>query len=238
MKLSTKVAGSLVLTKLAVHYGPSVASIWPIALRYSPALAGFGSPDSVALTFDDGPDPISTPLFLDELRRLGVPATFFLLGEMVDRYPYVARSIKDEGHDIALHGYYHRNHLRRSSRSIRYDFARGKAAIEDATGVTPAFVRPPYGVITRGTLNAAHTLGLRVVLWGTWGRDWRAAATPHSVLADVRSRLKPGVTILLHDSDCTSAPGAFHSSLGALPQIVALARQEHWSPSPLSTHGL
>ncbi len=238
MKLSTKVASSLVLTKAAVHYGPSVASIFTIAARFSPALAGYGSPNSIALTFDDGPDPISTPLFLSELKRLEVPATFFLLGEMVDRHPYVARAIRDAGHEIGMHGYYHRNHLRRSSRSIRYDFERAKSTIEDATGTTPAFVRPPYGVITRATLNTAHNLGLRVVLWGTWGRDWRAGATPTSVVADVRSRMAPGVTVLLHDSDCTSAPGAFHSSLGALEQIVLLARHEGWTPSTLATHGV
>ncbi|MHB8190263.1 MAG: polysaccharide deacetylase family protein [Ferrimicrobium sp.] len=223
--------------KIGSHFGPSLLSFWTIAPHCAPWLTGQGAPGSVAITFDDGPDPISTPLFLEALESLDARATFFMLGEAVDRYPWVARAVRDAGHEIGVHGYWHSNHLLRSSRSVRYDLQRALEAIDRATGVRPAFFRPPYGTITRATSAAAHAEGLRLVLWGTWGRDWRKAATGVSVLNDVRYRFRPGVTVLLHDSDATSAPGSFRSTLAALPEVVALARAQSLTLVPMSDHG-
>ena len=224
--------------KASVYYAPFLKYNWITAPTFAPWLLGFGRPDSVALTFDDGPDPISTPKVLKALEDHGVTATFFLLGEMVERHPQIAREILAHGHELGLHGFYHKSHLRRSTRSLRYDLGRSIAAIEAATGVRPAFFRPPYGIITRGTLVAAHAHSLRTVLWGTWGKDWRRRTTSVSLLADVRSRFKPGVTILLHDSDCTSYPGSFQPTIKAIPQLANLVRSEGLAFSTLSRHGI
>ena len=82
-------------------------------MRVAPSLAGIGRPDHVALTFDDGPDPASTPLFLTELDRLGWKATFFLLGCMVRQAPSLAAELVAASHEVAVHGDRHDSHLRR-----------------------------------------------------------------------------------------------------------------------------
>jgi peptidoglycan/xylan/chitin deacetylase (PgdA/CDA1 family) len=157
---------------------------------------------------------------------------------MVDRQPELTRELVERGHEVGTHGYWHKNHLLRSSRSVRYDLARAIGSIETATGSRPTWYRPPYGVITRADIVAAHTEGLRLVLWGTWGRDWRRQASSASVMADLRSRFRPGVTILLHDSDCTSYPGSFHATLGALPQLIDLVNSQNLRFATLSKHGI
>ncbi len=190
----------------------------------------------MALTFDDGPDPSSTPAFLRVLDQLGWQATFFMLGSMAERHASLAAEVAAAGHEVALHGHTHRNQLSLSPRAVTADLARGLHAVRDATGVEPAWHRPPYGVISGAGLLAARRSGLQIVLWSAWGRDWRAAATPRSVVADVEAGLCPGATVLLHDSDCTSAPGAWRSALGALPLLAESFALRHWSVGPLRDH--
>jgi hypothetical protein len=79
---------------------------------------------------------------------------------------------------------------------------------------------------------------VRTVLWTAWGRDWTATATPGSVTAEVARGLRPGGTVLLHDSDCTSAPGAWRSALGALPRLAELFAAHHLTIGPLGDHGV
>ncbi len=227
-------AGALVV----VHGLPGVTSIPPVGRRIAPRLAGIGRPDHVALTFDDGPDPASTPRFLDLLDDERVSATFFLLGSLVRLAPELAAEIRGRGHEIALHGHTHRCHLVRSPRDTYDDLARGTAAVAAATGHRPRWFRPPYGVLTAATLIAAHRLGLTPVLWSTWGRDWTARATPASIERRVRSSLAGGATILLHDSDSTSAPGSWRNTLDAVPGIVEHCRARGWRVGPLGGHGL
>ncbi len=74
------------------------------------------------------------------------------------------------------------------------------------------------------------------MLWTAWGRDWRAAATPDSVLATLRPDLGRGATVLLHDSDCTSAPGAWRAALGALPLLADELAARRLAVGPLGPH--
>ena len=203
-----------------VHAAPALGGVSPIGVRFTPGLVGVGRPGHVALTFDDGPDAASTPRFLDVLDALGWHATFFMLGEMTRRDPGVARAVADAGHEIAVHGDVHGNMLRRTPRHAADDIARAVDSVADATGVTPRWFRPPFGISSYASLRAARELGMTTVLWTTWGRDWRREATPASVVADVTRRYVDGGTVLLHDSDCTSYPGSWHSALGALPRLA------------------
>jgi peptidoglycan/xylan/chitin deacetylase (PgdA/CDA1 family) len=221
---------------LAAHAAPSVTSVGPLRRRWLPGLSGTGAHGRVALTFDDGPDPASTPAFLDVLDDLGWSATFFMLGSMVRRAPDLAAQVVAAGHEVAVHGDQHRSHLWRSPRDVATDLQRATTAIVEATGRRPVWFRPPYGVLSAGSLVAARRLGLRTVLWTAWGRDWRAAATPDTVVADVDRHLGPGGTVLLHDSDCTSAPGAWRSALGALPALAERFAALDLRPGPLSEH--
>ncbi len=221
---------------IAAHAAPSVTTVARFRRRWLPGLSGTGAESRVALTFDDGPDPASTPAFLDALDDLGWKATFFMLGSMVRRAPELAARVASAGHEVAVHGDQHRSHLWRSPRDVATDLERATATIVDATGRQPTWFRPPYGTLSTGSLIAARRLGLRTVLWTTWGRDWRAEATPASVAIDVESGLGPGGTVLLHDSDCTSAPGSWRSALGSLPALAELFATRGLQPGPLGAH--
>lgn len=204
----------------ALHAAPVVTRLLPLG-RLWPRTAGLGHPGRVALTFDDGPDGSSTPAVLDLLRRRGVRATFFQLGVMVQRFPDLPRRMVDEGHEIAVHGWDHRGHLLRApGPSTTSQLERTADLLEARCGVRPALFRPPYGLMTAGDLLAAHRVGLRPVLWTSWGKDWSARATPQSVAETVLRGQLDGGTVLLHDSDCTSAPGSWRSTLGALPHLL------------------
>jgi peptidoglycan-N-acetylglucosamine deacetylase len=231
--------GGAVAAGVAIgHLLPAVTSWRGLRCWATPRLAGVGHDDHVALTFDDGPDPRSTPAILDQLDRLGWRATFFLLGPMVRRSPSLAAELAGRGHEIAVHGDEHRSHLHRTPGAIRDDVARARDSIADATGVAPLWFRPPFGALSAGSLTAAHQLGLRPVLWTTWGRDWRAEATAATVLADVADGLRPGATVLLHDSDCTSAPDSWRATLGALEPMVELFAGRGLAVGPLAEHGI
>ena len=116
--------------------------------------------------------------------------------------------------------------------------ARRKPQVADATGVAPVWFRPPYGTLSLGGVRAARRAGLRTVLWTAWGRDWRAEATPDSVVEDVLHGYVDGGTVLLHDSDCTSAPDCWHSALHALPALAEELRGRSLRVGPLGEHGI
>ncbi|MFF0669629.1 polysaccharide deacetylase family protein [Streptomyces tendae] len=225
-----------VLAVALAHIGP--AATWlPELRRRFPALAGLGSPRHVALTFDDGPDPASTPQFLDVLDRLGVRATFFVLGENAARHPVLARELVRRGHEIAVHGWSHDRPWRPSPVRDARELLRAVRVVGEVTGTVPHWYRPPYGILTSGRWAAARGAGLRPVLWTAWGKDWRHDATPASVRATVAADLRGGGTVLLHDTDHASAPGSWRAALGALPDIVRDCREAGLSVGPLGEHG-
>jgi peptidoglycan/xylan/chitin deacetylase (PgdA/CDA1 family) len=216
-----------------------LATFVPAGKRFAPRLNGRGRAGHVALTFDDGPDAQSTPRFLDELGRLDVRATFFLLGEMCERYPDQARRIVDEGHEVAVHSWDHRNHLRNlPGRRTAEQLTRTAELISAQTGVTPAYFRPPYGALTSSDLVEARKLGLRTVLWTAWGQDWQRGLRPQDVVDEVLRGDLDGGTVLLHDSDCTSEPGSWRATLGALPALVDAFHAQGLEVGTVGDHGL
>lgn len=201
-----------------------------------PRLAGRGDSGHVALTFDDGPNPESTPQFLRALEKLDVRATFFVLGRELAAAPELGREIAAAGHEIAVHGWDHRCFLRRSPKALHEELTHTVDLIELVTGTRPQWLRAPYGVFSASALVSARMLGLQPVLWSTWGFDWTSRATPRSVVRTVCRRLTGGGTILLHDSDIAAAPGAWRSALGAVPVLVAECRERGLAVGPLREH--
>lgn len=230
-----RAAGLLALT---AHIVP--AGTWLPGPRrvLFPALAGLGAATHVALTFDDGPDPATTPAFLAELDRLGVRATFFLLGEHAARHGALTREIAERGHEVGLHGWTHRRPWIPGDPRELTELRRTQEAVEAAAGQVPRWYRPPYGILTGGRWAAAARCGLRAVLWSAWGKDWRADATPRSVQETLLPDLHGGATLLLHDSDRAGAPGAWRATLGALPLLVGSCRRAGLDVGPLAEHGI
>src|SRR5205814_426635 len=106
------------------------------------------------------------------------------------------------------------------------------------TGTQPEWFRPPFGALSSAALRSAGHAGLTTVLWTAWGRDWRERATPASVVATLTKRPLGGATVLLHDSDCTSAPGSWRATLGALDPLVAMLTEAAITVGPLRQHGV
>lgn len=226
------------LLALAGHVLPAGTWLPPVRLALFPALAGIGADGHVALTFDDGPDPASTPAFLDELDRLGVRATFFLLGEHSARHQALTREIADRGHELGVHGWTHRRPWLPIDPRELPELRRTLETVEVAAGCQPRWYRPPYGILTGGRWAAAARCGLRTVLWSAWGKDWTPQATPRSVYETLLPDLRGGATLLLHDSDRTSAPGSWQATLGALPLVVEACRTAGLKIGPLAAHAV
>src|SRR5579875_2961403 len=158
--------------------------------------------DGVALTFDDGPHAEGTPLILRALAAEHARATFFLVGEQVERHRSLVAELVAAGHEPAVHGYRHRNQMRLGPRAFAADLRRAIAVIAEASGREPVYYRPPYGAFTPLGLREVRRAGLTPLLWSRWGRDWRGDASAAEILRLVTGEPpRRGDVVLLHDAD-------------------------------------
>jgi peptidoglycan-N-acetylglucosamine deacetylase len=163
----------------------------------------------IALTFDDGPERGVTDRLLDVLAEHEVKATFFCVGDQVERDPELGREIIARGHEVGSHTQSHLNHHEREPEALQ-DFLNGVETIEQILGVQPRFYRPPYGHFAHRVLAGAEQLQITPVFWSAWGMDWLPDSA--NTIADrVIEDLTQGSIVLLHDSasytdkrkDCT-----------------------------------
>lgn len=148
-----------------------------------------------ALTFDDGPDPATTPQLLEILRRHGAKATFFMLGHHAARHRALVESIADEGHAIGNHSF---NHPRFPS-LIAVERRRQITACQ--TAIAPygeKLFRPPRGLQSLASRLDVARLGYDVVTWNVCGEDWKVQ-TPVALASRLRDQVRPGSIVLLHD---------------------------------------
>lgn len=176
-------------------------------------------PRTVALTFDDGPNPDATPLILDALAERAVKATFFVLGRHAERWPDLVRRVAAEGHAIGNHGYFHRKLQFKSPHYVRDDLTRGTKAIEQAGGGQPALFRAPHGFRSPWVTSIARSLGQRTVGWslGVWDSDRPGV---DAIVQRTVSGARPGSILLLHDGDGYDPAGDRIQTARAVPRIV------------------
>ena len=153
----------------------------------------------VHLTFDDGPDPVSTPRVLEFLSKHSLKATFFLVGQNVNRYPDIPRQIMLEGHGLGLHSYEHTRLAFRGRSMIQDQLGRSKAAIQQATGHDVRLFRPPYGFFEPSLLKHVGQMGFVTVMWDVDPGD-SLESDPQVVVKRISSGVRPGSIILLHDN--------------------------------------
>ncbi|MDE5608202.1 MAG: polysaccharide deacetylase family protein [Muribaculaceae bacterium] len=147
----------------------------------------------VYLTFDDGPIPEVTPWVLDELDRLNVKATFFLVGDNVRRYPWLLEEIKRRGHSYGNHTMHHIQGIHSSRLRYMRDITEADRLIE-----SPLF-RPPHGLLWGGQAKAIKNK-YNLVMYDVITRDYNRKLSPEKVYANVRRYVRNGSIIVFHDS--------------------------------------
>ncbi len=170
----------------------------------------------IALTFDDGPHPVYTLQLLDILRRTHTPATFFLVGEQVEKYPGLVQLEVAEGNEVADHTYDHINLTVVPPELVAYEVQRCNAALQKATGAPVRFFRPPGGEYDGETVREVAKHGFITTLWTNDPGDF---SRPSASVIEKRTlaHLENGGIILLHDG--------IPETLQALPAIIAEARR-------------
>jgi peptidoglycan/xylan/chitin deacetylase (PgdA/CDA1 family) len=154
----------------------------------------------IALTFDDGPHPRDTPRVLDALAKHNVQATFFLVGQSVERYPQLVKEIHQNGHQLALHCYRHLPFLLEHPSNLRKGLDRTRHLIAELCGISPetiCSVRPPYGLFTAGTLSLLNEWGYRLVIWNSMSFHWMQPTD--WTIRQILDEATPGSVIVLHD---------------------------------------
>jgi peptidoglycan/xylan/chitin deacetylase (PgdA/CDA1 family) len=191
------------------------------SVLYPTVRHGTRSGSRVALTFDDGPDPVVTPSVLDALASDGARATFFAIGRSLEAHPQIARRVLAEGHELANHSWHHARW--QSFTGVREQVAeieRGERAIARLAGDgRKPLYRAPFGIKSPPFVLAAQAKRLTMVAWSLHSRDTRIA-DPERIAARVLERIRPGDIVLMHDGH--DLPGRHRSAAAAaLPLVLA-----------------
>lgn len=208
----------------AVALGGAGVAAWggvhPQSQLFGPTIRFTRDKNSVALTFDDGPNPSVTPGLLDLLDAHQARATFFLIGRHVRAFPKLSREIAARGHQIGNHTETHPNLAFLSSRNIARELNLCREAIASAVGREPRWMRPPFGFRGPQVGPAVRRLGYAgVVMWSQWAWDWKPQ--PAAPVIHRLRRVTGGDIVLLHDGDHRVLEGDRGHTVAALA---------HWLP--------
>ncbi|HSG43716.1 MAG TPA: polysaccharide deacetylase family protein [Anaerolineales bacterium] len=156
----------------------------------------------IALTFDDGPHPRDTPQVLDVLAKHHVHATFFLVGQFVEKYPHLVKQIYNAGHQLALHCYRHLPFPMENASNLKGHLIQSRKAVANACSISPEtirYVRPPYGFFNKQTISILKELGLQLVLWDNMPLHF--IQPTQWTIEQITKYTDPGSIIVLHDGN-------------------------------------
>ncbi|MFP4250932.1 MAG: polysaccharide deacetylase family protein, partial [Armatimonadota bacterium] len=179
----------------------------------------------VALTIDDGPHPMITPLMLEVLAQKGVEATFFVVGQKVEQFPALAQMTVRGGHELANHAYSNRRISQLPDEEAWAEIASCDRIVERVTGERMRWFRPPGGRCSPGGLRAMASLGYAAAFWSQNTGDW-TKPSPEQIIANATRGLEAGDVILMHQGDMCSVE--------ALPGIIDRIRETGLEPTTLS----
>jgi peptidoglycan-N-acetylglucosamine deacetylase len=187
----------------------------------------------VALTIDDGPDPVVTPAVLALLERHGARATFFCVGKQAALYPDLCRDIVRRGHAIENHSQQHRHNFSFLGPAGFYrELQAAQETLAGITGQSPQFFRAPAGLRNPFLDPVLRRLGLRLASWTRRGYDTRVGDSA-AVTRKLTSSLAAGDILLLHDRHAALTPGQVPVILEVLPPLLTAIRQAGLHPVTL-----
>ena len=161
----------------------------------------------VALTFDDGPDPKTTPQALDILKKYGAKATFFMVGQNIAGNEAIVKRVHNEGHQIGIHTWDHPVLTKLPLESAQKEILDTQTAINNVIGIKPTITRPPYGAINATIQNSVDQ---SFIMWNVDSLDWKTRNTK-AIMQEI-AKTQPGSIILMHDIHQTS--------IDALPSVL------------------
>jgi peptidoglycan/xylan/chitin deacetylase (PgdA/CDA1 family) len=211
----------------ANHLLIAAVGLWPrshwLGPNWTRLPAAATARHEIALTIDDGPDPVVTPQVLDWLDRYGVQATFFCIGKQAQRYPDVCREIVRRGHAVENHSQQHRHHFSlMGPRGLRHELQAAQDTLTAISGQRPLFFRAPAGLRNPFLEPELAQLGLRLASWSARGFDTRvsdAGRVKDSLLRGLRA----GAILLLHDGHAARTAGGIPVILEVLPAVLEAA---------------
>jgi peptidoglycan/xylan/chitin deacetylase (PgdA/CDA1 family) len=187
----------------------------------------------VALTFDDGPDPATTPVVLQALNQRGFRATFFVIGHKAHAHPDLVRAIVADGHELGLHGYTHdRLTAWRAPTRIARDIQKTQRTLEAIVGQRVFWYRPPVGLVSPRTAVAVRKADVELVTWSVRCLDGLPNAKPNRVTARISRKVRDGAIVMLHDA---SEKGTFvPAAVTAIEAILDVVQQRGFCSVTLS----
>ena len=190
----------------------------PAPIREASAPGKAAGPEKyLALTFDDGPHPVHTPVLLDGLKERGVPATFFLMGSCIPGNEALVKRMQEEGHLIGNHSYNHVRLTKAGSAAVCEAVDRTSGMIEDITGFRPQYMRPPYGDWNE---ELECQSGMTTVLWSVDSLDWKLR-NQKRIVKKVLKEAEDGDIILMHD--------IFDTSVSAALELIDILQREGYT---------
>ena len=183
---------------------------------------------SIYLTFDDGPIPEVTPWVLDELKKYNAKATFFCIGENVQKHPEIFQRILSEGHSVGNHTFNHLNGWKTATSEYieNVDKAEGQMGNNSKFKIQDSrLFRPPYGKITSKQAKILQRKGFKIVMWDIISYDYDANTSPEKCLQNVLKNIKPGSVIVFHDSLKAEKNLRF-----VLPKVLGFSIKNNISP--------
>ena len=212
------------------HAAVTLAGLWPrssvLGPNWTRLPAVAGNANCIALTIDDGPDPVVTPRVLDLLDHYGIRATFFCIGERARRYPSLTREIVARGHAVENHSQTHRHTFSvKAPGALAREVETAQRTLTELTGERPVFFRAPAGLRNVLLEPVLQNLDLRLVAWTKRGFDTREP-DPERVRQRLLHNLAARDILLVHDGNAATTANGQPVLLSVLPRVFAAARHQ------------
>jgi peptidoglycan/xylan/chitin deacetylase (PgdA/CDA1 family) len=182
--------------------------------------------NTVYLTFDDGPIPEITPWVLEELKKYNLKATFFCIGDNIDKHPEIFHKVIKEGHSIGNHTFNHVNGWKTATEAYIENVRLCEEVIEKVVdyNLKSKIFRPPYGKLKTAQSKAIRKLGYKIIMWDVLSADFDPTISEEKCLDNVLSNVKPGSIIVFHDSI-----KAFKNLEYVLPKTLAFLKENNFN---------